>query len=127
MSSKTQKKETKKIENFVDGKIQERSDVEKVRDLEDLMRGSLHSPFKIKTKEEFERKMAAMNLIDMQSMAVAAGIFPSGNKSILRKKLRKEFEKYERGGKGRLFSTSKPIVDYNNLSEDQKKLFNVNG
>lgn len=127
MSSKTKKKTTKKIKNFADGKIQEKSDIEEVRDLEDLMRGSLHSPFKIKTQEEFERKMASMNLIDMQSMAVAAGIFPSGNKTTLRKKLKKEFEKYEKGGKGRVFSTTQPIVDYNNLSEDQKKLFNVNG
>lgn len=127
MSSKTKKKTIKKIENFADGKIQERSDIEQVRDLEDLMRGSLNSPFKIKTQEEFERKMASMNLIDMQSMAVSAGIFPSGNKTTLRKKLKKEFEKYERGGKGRIFSTTQPVVDYNNLSKDQKKLFNING
>jgi hypothetical protein len=127
MSPKTKKKTTKKIENFADGKIQERNHIEKVRDLEDLMRGSLHSPFKIKTQEEFERTMASMNLIDMQGMAVAAGIFPSGNKTTLRKKLKKEFERYQKGGKGRVFSTTQPIVDYDSLSEDQKKLFNING
>jgi len=127
MSPKTKKKTTTKIENFADGKIQERNHIEKVRDLEDLMRGSLHSPFKIKTQEEFERTMASMNLIDMQSMAVAAGIFPSGNKTTLRKKLKKEFERYQKGGKGRVFSTTQPIVDYDSLSEDQKKLFNING
>ena len=115
----------KKLTQYTDGKATTTSATDEVRDLEDLLRGQISNPFKIKTKEEFDRKIAAMNLIDMQSMAVAVGIFPSGNKTTLRKKLKKEFARYDTGGKGRVFTSTKPLMDPNSMTEDQKKLFNI--
>jgi len=120
MSSKN-----KKTLQYTDGKAVAASETDEVRDLEDLLRGQISNPFKIKTKEEFDRKIAAMNLIDMQSMAVAVGIFPSGNKTTLRKKLKKEFARYDTGGKGRVFTSTKPLMDPSSMTEDQKKLFNI--
>jgi hypothetical protein len=110
---------------YTDGKTVKDSDTEEIRDLEDLLRGQISNPFKIKTREEFDRKIAAMNLIDMQGMAVAVGIFPSGNKTTLRKKLKKEFTRYDVGGKGRVFTSTKPLMDPGSMTEDQKKLFNI--
>ena len=41
------------------------------------------------------------------------------------KKLKKEFARYDTGGKGRVFTSTKPLMDPSSMTEDQKKLFNI--
>ena len=38
-----------------------------------------------------------MNLTDLQSFAVKVGVFPSGNKTVLKNKIKREFESSIRG------------------------------
>lgn len=123
-SKKNIKKTIKDIE-FIDGRKQANS-VEKVKNLEDLMRSpSSYKKFSTKSEQEFDEKIASMSLPELQSMAVSVGVFPSGNRTTLKNKLKKEFKKEFDSGKGRIFSSTSPIIDPNSLSEKQKKLFNL--
>jgi len=116
---------TKKTPLYTDGKSSNQSEVEKIRDLENLLRPSIPNPFKTSSESKFEENLANMNLTDLQSLAVSAGVFPSGNKTTLKNKLKKEFNAVVVGGKGRSFQSTKPMINTEDLTEDQKKLFNL--
>lgn len=124
-TKKTKKKAITKTPLYTDGKTSTASEIEKVRDLENLLRPNIHNPFGTSDQNKFEENLANMNLTDLQSLAVSAGVFPSGNKVTLKNKLKKEFEAVVLGGKGRSFQTTKPIIDLSELTEDQKKLFQI--
>lgn len=83
------------------------------------------NPFGTDSSDEFNSKLASMTLIDMQSMAVACGVFPSGNKTTLKNKLIRKFKSKILAGADKVMTSSAPIKDINSLSEDQKKLFNI--
>ena len=66
------------------GKVYEGDEeLQKVRQLEDILDVSLTNPFGTSHAKVFEENLAEMNLSEMQELAVRAGIFPSGNQSIL--------------------------------------------
>jgi hypothetical protein len=124
-SRKKTNTKTKKTPLYTDGKSSNQSEVEKIRDLENLLRPSIPNPFKTSNEGKFEEDLANMNLTDLQSLAVSAGVFPSGNKTTLKNKLKKEFHAVVIGGKGRSFQSTKPMINTEDLTEDQKKLFNL--
>lgn len=68
------------------------SSVSKAREIEDILGTSKVSPFKTNDKEVFLEMIADMNLTDLQSFAVKVGVFPNGNKTVLKNKLKKAFE-----------------------------------
>lgn len=123
--TKRNKKKIAKTPLYTDGKAAAASEIEKIRDLENLLRPNIENPFGTDNQEKFEEDLANMNLTDLQSLAVSAGVFPSGNKTTLKNKLKKEFNAVVVGGKGRSFQVTKPMIDVNDLTEDQKKLFNL--
>jgi hypothetical protein len=123
--TKRNKKKIEKTPLYTDGKAAGASEIEKIRDLENLLRPNIENPFGTDSQEKFEEDLANMNLTDLQSLAVSAGVFPSGNKTTLKNKLKKEFNAVVVGGKGRSFQVTKPMIDVNDLTEDQKKLFNL--
>ena len=123
--TKRNKKKIAKTPLYTDGKATAASEIEKIRDLENLLRPNIENPFGTNDQEKFEEDLANMNLTDLQSLAVSAGVFPSGNKTTLKNKLKKEFNAVVVGGKGRSFQVTKPMIDVNDLTEDQKKLFNL--
>ena len=122
---KQTKKSPKKTPLYTDGKSSSQSEIEKIRDLENLLRPDIPNPFKTTDENKFAEDLASMNLTDLQSLAVSAGVFPSGNKTTLKNKLKKEFASVVDGGKGRSFEATKPMVNMEDLTEDQKKLFNL--
>jgi len=124
---KKRKANTKKELKYIDGKSHENSNsINGVRSSEDLMRTpGTYEKFKSSSEEEFDEKIASMSLPELQSLAVGAGVFPSGNRTTLKNKLKKEFKKEKFSGKGRVFSSSAPILDESKLSKEQKKLFNL--
>jgi hypothetical protein len=93
-ASKAKKPSGKKLDqmNITNGKTysQEKS-VEIVRKLESLLDVSQTNPFGTSDARVFEENLASMNLSDMQEVAVRAGVFPSGNQTILKQKLLKAF------------------------------------
>ena len=74
--------------------------------------------------EELESKMEGMNLRQIQEIAVSANIYPSGNKTTLKNKIRKEFKvKYgtHDGGRRYVSSTESPVAS----EEIAKKVMSI--
>ena len=86
---------------------------EKAKGIEELL-SAPKNPFGTSSAEELEEQLEGMNLRQMQELAVKASVFPSGNKTSLRKKIRREFKvKFgSKDGAQRYDSASEaPIVD----------------
>lgn len=127
-TKKTQssKKQSKKQEPmiFADGQLTEEK--EKLQSLEEILNPNVgHNPFKTNKEDEFEKNVADMSIPEMQSLAVELGVFPSGNKTTLKNKLKKEFKKRFLQGKGNVIETTSPIMDLGQMTEEQKKLFDL--
>lgn len=94
-ANRVKKPTGKKLEemNITNGKSysQDRS-VEIVRRLEELLDVKQTNPFGTSDARIFKENLASMNLTDMQEVAVRAGVFPSGNQTILKQKLTKAFK-----------------------------------
>ena len=112
----------KKLESIeqVNGKIE--SAVSAAQDLDKILGVRQKNPFGTSSSAEFAQSLSSMNLTDMREMAVTAGIFPSGNRTILKKKLIKGFDSFSKG-----FENSKPVIPVNGSahlpdSETQKKI-----
>jgi hypothetical protein len=86
---------------------------EKAKGIEELL-ALPKNPFGTASYEELEASLEGMNLRQMQELAVKASVFPSGNKTSLRNKIRREFKvKFgSKDGAKRYTSESQaPIVD----------------
>lgn len=100
-----------------------KTDLEEIRNLEKIMGVQQINPFKTNNLEIFQENLSSMNLTDMQRLAVKAGLLPSGNRSMLKNKLLKEFKARSYGGKGNSVMVTKPMVDPE--SEQGKKLIEL--
>jgi hypothetical protein len=114
-SKKTSSKKTKatkkkdKIENLqvADGK----NDIEKIKNLEDLLGVKQTNPFGTTNKEILEERMHEMTLTDLQTFAIKIGILPSGNKLSLKNKILRSFKSHAGAGSGYNIGYNQPIVD----------------
>jgi len=113
---------------YTDGKF-ESAEVknDKAKGIEELL--SLpKNPFGTNSYDELESKLEGMNLRQMQEMAVKASVFPSGNKTSLRNKIRREFKgKFgTKDGSSRHNSISDaPIIDpASKLAEEVIQILN---
>ena len=88
----TEKKQTK-LEDLqqTNGKVYE-DQVAKARELEDILGIPKINPFKTNDKRIFSEMLQDMNLTDLQAFAVKVGVFPSGNKTVLKNKIKRAFE-----------------------------------
>ena len=104
------KKSTSKLDTMqrTTGKSYDQS-VERAKELEKILGIPKMNPFRTTDKRILEERMSAMNLTDLQALAVKAGVFPSGNTTVLKNKLRKAFKAL--GGSGTVQLTEKPFVD----------------
>ena len=66
--------------------------VAKARELEDILGIAKINPFKTNDKRVFKEMLEDMNLTDLQAFAVKVGVFPAGNKTVLRNKIKRAFE-----------------------------------
>jgi hypothetical protein len=66
--------------------------VAKARELEDILGIAKINPFKTNDKRVFADMLEDMNLTDLQAFAVKVGVFPAGNKTVLRNKIKRAFE-----------------------------------
>jgi len=107
-------KTRKKVEDLtvVDGKETAiESDVEKIKDLEDLLGVQQSNPFKTTSEAVLKERMDEMTLTDLQHMAVAVGILPSGNKLGLKTKINKAFKSHAGAGAGYNIGYQRPLID----------------
>jgi len=91
---------------YADGK----SDVQKAKDIEDLITVNRRNPFSTLDGTDFEESLSSTSLTDMQELAVSAGIFPSGTKTTLKNKILKEYRAKTIGQK-RNGQVTKPSLD----------------
>jgi len=114
----TTKTRKKKEMQFVDGKAEDKHEVS--MDIEQILNPE-KNPFGTNSIDELETKMEEMNLRQMQELAVQASVFPSGNRTSLKKKIKKEFSsKYGTKDSERKYKNSieEPVVDpSSNLSK----------
>ena len=111
----TPKKEKPQLESLeqTNGKSYDEQ-VARAKELEQIMGLQKMSPFKTNDPEAFEEMLGDMNLTDLQSMAVKVGIFPSGNKTVLKNKIKRSF-KASLTGQGSVTLMGKPLeLDPNN-------------
>jgi|TARA_A200000159_G_scaffold146005_1_gene152021 hypothetical protein len=55
------------------------------------------NPFGVTDQLSFDLSLKGKNLTDLRELAVAVGVFPNGNPTLLRNKLRKAFAEFIRG------------------------------
>jgi len=91
--------------NLADGKLE----VEKVRELEELLGVDQMNIFRTNDIEVFRENLAEMTLTDLQTLAAEAGVFPGGNKMALKTRLAKEFISQTKGNRYAV-GAQKPIV-----------------
>lgn len=119
-ATKTRKTKLAKQEiEFAHGKIEDEHKLS--MDIEGIL-SPPKNPFGAKTTEDLEEKLEGLNLRQLQEMAVKASVFPSGNKTSLKNKLKKEFaSKFgSKDSGGRYQNTvEKPIVEHDSkLAKD---------
>lgn len=120
--STPKKVETKKTMEFADGKDHIQEEAAATRSLEAALGMTEQSPFAESDASTFESNLESMNLSEMQSLAVKAGVFPSGTKMMLKTKLIKSFKKWEQG-QGSVVQVTRPIIDPD--SEQGKTLLSL--
>jgi hypothetical protein len=101
------------------GKVYE-YDVKQVRKLEEILETKKTNPFGTSDARVFNENLAGMNLSDMQEIAVRCGVFPNGNKTILRNKLIKAFKAEGFGNMANVVRSDKRVeLDPNNKSHKE--------
>lgn len=82
-------------------------DINTISKLQEALGSRIRNPFGAKTQEELEEKLKDMFLVDLQKMAVSAGISANGDRSILKNRIRSEFGRFLRGSHGQGVTISK--------------------
>jgi hypothetical protein len=118
------KKANKEIE-FVDGKVEDEKHALS-KSIEEILMPK-NNPFGTNSEAELDESLEGMNLRQMQELAVKASVFPSGNKTSLKKKIKKEFSiKYGTKDGSRKYNapTESPIIADAELAKDVLSILN---
>jgi hypothetical protein len=107
--SKASKTKQDKLDSLqqTNGKTYE-DQVSKARELEDILGIAKINPFKTNDKNVFNEMLQDMNLTDLQAFAVKVGVFPAGNKTVLKNKIKRAFDS-SLYGKGSVQVMGEPI------------------
>ena len=122
IASRRQSKSQDKLDKIqvLDGKVNEK---EELTSLEEILNpGGMFNPFKVSTDAELDTKIGDMTLPELQSLAVETGVFPSGNRTTLKNKLKREFNSRTHG-KGKIMTRTNPAADFDKMTPEQQKLF----
>jgi hypothetical protein len=110
-ASSSKKQKANKEMEFADGKVEDNTAAS--RNIEQILATRKNNPFGTTSPSDFDEKVSDMNLSQMQEMAVKASIFPSGNKTSLKNKLKREFSSRFGGSGGfkHMTQTEVPLID----------------
>lgn len=86
------------MKNEANGKLE--TAVERINGLKDILNLRAANAFGVSSIEELDEKISDMPLIDLQKLAVGCGVSGTGNRMVLKNKIRNEFLKFSRGGHG---------------------------
>jgi len=121
----TTKKRVKKEIEFADGKVEDEKHALS-KDIEEILMPS-KNPFGTNSQEELDESLEGMNLRQMQELAVKASVFPSGNKTTLKRKIKKEFSvKFgtKDGSRKYNFPTESPLVKDEQVAKSVLEILN---
>lgn len=100
--------------NLADGKVHTDPDIEKVKQLEEILGIKKMNPFGTSNIEIFKEKLNEMTIVDMQHMCEKIGIFASGSRQQIRDKLLREFKSTNKGTISMMVQNPSLILDPNN-------------
>jgi GTP1/Obg family GTP-binding protein len=95
--------------------------VARAKELEEIMGFHKSSPFRTTDPKVFEKNLEDINLTDLQAMAVRVGVFPSGNKTVLKNKVKRAFNT-SLHGQGSVTLVGKPVVELDPNNPLHKKV-----
>lgn len=124
-NKKTKQMKLEELE-FMDGKNHDEDNHQLAKDIEDLLMPDTN-PFGTNSMEDLESMLEGMNLRQVQEVAVKASVFPSGNKTSLKNKIKKEFKmKYltKDGGRRNYAASESPVVQDKALAEEVASILN---
>ena len=123
----TARTKTKKLDSMklTDGKEDGKKEVykeeiQKAKDLEDLLGTRNLAPFGTYNEATFDEKLRNMPLSEMQELAVKLGIFPNTNRQVLKNRLKKEFVSTTKG-KRSVSVEAKSVVNKTHPNYDKIK------
>lgn len=125
VNGKSELKPTKEIDNLeqVHGKLE--GAVRASKKIDKILGMRQKNPFGASDQMSFDLSLKGKNLTDLRELAVSAGIFPNGNSTMLRNKLRKAFSDFIKGKDGAA-STQIPIHNkHTPNSQLQQKINNI--
>jgi hypothetical protein len=74
----------------------EQDPIERAKELEELVGIKEVNPFGTSIAQVFEENIQTMSMVELQELAVKAGVFPTGNRTVLKSKLSRAFSEYNR-------------------------------
>ena len=103
MKSKNNKKTTRKKATAKTDKLSslkqvngKEDSIERAKELEELVGIKQVNPFGTSIASVFEENINNMSMVELQELAVKAGVFPGGNRTAFKLKLNKAFSEYNR-------------------------------
>lgn len=108
----------------INGKLED--DIKKLNGIQDIIGIKAKNIFASASIEELDEKMADMNLVDLQKLAVSCGISGGGTRTVLKTKIRNEFLKFLKGSHGlSLSSQEKMALKGDDKTERERKIHNL--
>ena len=111
------------LENLTlaDGKVNVDPDIQKIKELEDILGIKKLNPFGTSNIEIFKEKLNEMTILDMQNMCEKIGIFASGSRLDIKEKLLRQFRSFNKGSIS--MTVQNPVIQLDpNNPEHQKTL-----
>lgn len=107
--------DTSTLEEFeiTDGKDRDSDEIQKMKDLEEILGIRQMNPYGTINREIFEEKLGDMGVIEMQSLAMQIGFPPSRDRHALKAGLRKSFDSFLKSHSVGAVFDAKPIFDQN--------------
>lgn len=99
---------------LTDGKSYIDPDIEKVKQLEEILGIKKMNPFGTSNIEVFKEKINEMTIVDLQHMCEKVGIFASGSRQQIKEKLLREFKSTNKGTISMLVQNPSLVLDPNN-------------
>tara|TARA_A100001037_G_scaffold167863_1_gene150865 strand:- start:883 stop:1329 length:447 start_codon:yes stop_codon:yes gene_type:complete len=107
--STTKKTSVKELSQTNGKNYEDDAELKKVKRLEEILEVKKTNPYGTNDSRIFQENIASMNLTDLQELAVRVGVFPSGNKTVLKNKLTKSFKSENLGSSQLVIDRGPPI------------------
>jgi hypothetical protein len=107
--------DTSTLEEFevTDGKDRDSDEIQKLKDLEEVLGIRQMNPYGTHSREIFDEKLDDMTVTDMQSLAMTIGFPPTRDRMALKRGLRKSFDSFLKSHSVGAVFQPQPIFDQN--------------